>query len=77
MARDYKPADLSKLNTYSIGKRAHKFDVRRLAGLPAKGAPAWSDLPEGCRLLVVQLAIEFEGEGEKMLGEAVDGVLAK
>ena len=37
MAKDYKPADLSKLQTYSIGKRAHKFDVRRLAGLPAKG----------------------------------------
>ena len=38
MARSYKPADLSKLKTYSIGKRAHKFDVQRLAGLPAKGA---------------------------------------
>ena len=38
MPKEYKPADLSKLKTYSIGKRAHKFDVKRLAGLPPKGA---------------------------------------
>jgi hypothetical protein len=38
MAKDYQPADLSKLKTYSISQRAHKFDVQRLAGLPPKGA---------------------------------------
>jgi hypothetical protein len=37
MAKDYKPADLSKLKTYPIGQRAHNFDVKRLAGLPPKG----------------------------------------
>ena len=37
MAAEYKPADLSKLKTYSIGKRAHKFDVDRLAKCPPKG----------------------------------------
>ncbi len=43
MAARYKPADLSKLKTYSIGKRAHKFDVDRLAKCPPKGAKfaAW------------------------------------
>jgi len=38
MRKNYTPADLSKLKTYSIGKRTHKFDVQRLAGLPPKGA---------------------------------------
>lgn len=38
MPRKHRPIDLSKLKTYSIGKRSHKFDVSRLAGLPRKGA---------------------------------------
>ncbi len=38
MSRKHRPIDLSKLKTYSIGKRSHKFDVSRLAGLPRKGA---------------------------------------
>ncbi len=48
MSKEYAPADLSKLNTYSVGGRAHRFDVRGLAGLPAKGASFlewWEALP--------------------------------
>lgn len=45
MAKDYQPTDLSKLSTYSIGERAHRFDVGSTAGLPPKGAGflAWWD----------------------------------
>jgi len=48
MAKQYKPADLSKLKTYSIDRRAHKFDAAGQAGLPAKGASFgqwWNSLP--------------------------------
>ncbi|MCZ6816950.1 MAG: hypothetical protein O7F76_09700 [Planctomycetota bacterium] len=48
MAKRYRPADLSKLKTYSIGDREHKFAVDASAGLPAKGADFrtwWDSLP--------------------------------
>jgi len=48
MAKKYPPADLSRLRTYSIRDRAHKFDVARQAGLPPKGAGFrawWDSLP--------------------------------
>jgi hypothetical protein len=48
MAKRFQPVDLSKLKTYSIGRRAHKFDVKGLAGLPAQGAAFrawWDSLP--------------------------------
>jgi hypothetical protein len=38
MAKSYKPADLSKLTTFPIDRRAHKFKVEARAGLPAQGA---------------------------------------
>ncbi|HPF37406.1 MAG TPA: hypothetical protein P5081_11590 [Phycisphaerae bacterium] len=38
MTKRYEPVDLSKLSTYSIRDRSHKFDVEAMAGLPAKGA---------------------------------------
>ncbi|MFQ5429975.1 MAG: hypothetical protein ACE5E1_06660 [Phycisphaerae bacterium] len=38
MSGRYKPVDLAKLETYAIGRRPHKFDVERLAGLPPRGA---------------------------------------
>lgn len=38
MPKRYQPVDLSKLNTYSIRDRSHKFDVEAMASLPAKGA---------------------------------------
>lgn len=38
MPKRYQPVDLSKLNTYSIRDRAHKFDVEAMAALPARGA---------------------------------------
>lgn len=44
----YQPVDLSKLKTFSIGARSHKFDVDKLAGLPSKGAGFadwWESLP--------------------------------
>ncbi|MFH1417505.1 MAG: hypothetical protein ABII12_04365 [Planctomycetota bacterium] len=48
MAKQYKPADLSKLNTYCVGDRSHKFDVARMAKLPPRGATFrrwWDSLP--------------------------------
>lgn len=48
MSRRYKPVDLSRLKTYSIRDRAHKFDVDAVAGLPPKGAGFrewWDSLP--------------------------------
>lgn len=38
MAKEYKPVDLSKLRTYSIRERRHKFDAAADAGLPPPGA---------------------------------------
>ncbi len=38
MSRPYKPVDLSRIKTYSIHARAHKFDADAMAGLPPKGA---------------------------------------
>ena len=37
MAKQYEPVDLSRLRTYSIRQRAHKFDVQKQAGLPQRG----------------------------------------
>lgn len=48
MAKRYRPADLSKLKTYSIGRREHKFAVDASAELPEKGADFrtwWDGLP--------------------------------
>jgi hypothetical protein len=48
MAKKYEPIDLSKLKTYSIGRRTHKFDVHGMADLPPKGAAFrrwWDSLP--------------------------------
>ncbi len=48
MAKQYTPADLSKLKTYSVGDRSHKFDVARMAKLPPKGTSFrrwWDSLP--------------------------------
>lgn len=48
MPKRYQLANLRKLRTYPIGKRAHKFDAGRLAGLPARGASFrrwWESLP--------------------------------
>lgn len=38
MPKDYKPVDLSRLKTYPIGKRGHKFAAESMAGLPPVGA---------------------------------------
>lgn len=48
MAKKYKPVDLSKLRTYSIRDRSHKFDSRLAARLPDKGTNFlswWESLP--------------------------------
>ncbi|MFQ5501036.1 MAG: hypothetical protein ACE5EQ_01920 [Phycisphaerae bacterium] len=48
MAKHYEPIDLSKLKTYSIRDRSHKYDVADMAGLPEKGAGFllwWKSLP--------------------------------
>lgn len=49
MARErYEPVDLSRLRTYSIEQRAHKFDAHATAGLPPGGASFrswWEALP--------------------------------
>ncbi len=48
MAKKYEPADLSKIKTYSVSRRAHKFDAHQVAGLPPKGASFsdwWKSLP--------------------------------
>src|SRR5205085_12162614 len=48
MARQYKPADLSKLKTFPIDRRAHKFDATGEATLPPQGASFrewWDSLP--------------------------------
>ncbi len=48
MAKKYEPIDLSKLRTYSIADRAHKFDARLAANLADKGATFrawWDSLP--------------------------------
>lgn len=48
MAKNYQPADLTRLTTYSIGRRAHRFTVDALAGLPDQGASFsqwWDALP--------------------------------
>ncbi len=48
MAKEYELTDLSKLKTYSIYRRAHKFNVDAQAGLPPKGASFrewWEALP--------------------------------
>ena len=34
MTKDYKPVDLSKLRTYPVQRRSHKFAVQASAGLP-------------------------------------------
>jgi len=36
----YQPADLSRLRTYSVGRRPHKVSTAALAGLPEPGASA-------------------------------------
>ncbi|HKQ48390.1 MAG TPA: hypothetical protein VJZ71_10005 [Phycisphaerae bacterium] len=44
----YQPADLSKIKTYSVSRRAHKFDAQQAAGLPPRGAKFadwWDSLP--------------------------------
>ena len=44
----YKPADLSQIKTYSVSRRAHKFEASQAAGLPPKGAKFvdwWDSLP--------------------------------
>ncbi len=44
----YRPVDLSKLKTFSIGARSHKFGVDKLASLPPKGTGFvewWESLP--------------------------------
>jgi hypothetical protein len=38
MPKDYKPVDLSRLKTYPIDKRGHKFTAEAMAGLPPVGA---------------------------------------
>ena len=48
MAKKYEPIDLSRLKTYSIEDRAHKFDLVSMAGLPDSGASFrqwWDSLP--------------------------------
>ncbi len=48
MAKKYEPIDLTKLRTYSVSQREHKFDVQGLAGLPAKDCGFrdwWDSLP--------------------------------
>ena len=48
MAKQYKPADLSKLKTFPIDRRAHKFDATGEATLPPQGASFrqwWDSLP--------------------------------
>jgi hypothetical protein len=48
MAKQYQPADLSKLKTFSIGSRTHKFELAGQAGLPPQGATFrqwWDSLP--------------------------------
>lgn len=49
MPKDYRPTDLSKLKTFSIGRRVHKCDISALAGLPPKGATfrQWMDALPG------------------------------
>lgn len=49
MPKKYEPADLSALKTFSIDRRAHKFDVKGQAGLPERGASFrkwWESLPQ-------------------------------
>lgn len=45
MTRPYKPVDLSRIKTYSVHERAHKFDADAIAGLPPRGASflSWLD----------------------------------
>ncbi len=38
MPKDYKPVDLSRLKTYPIGRRGHKFAAEAMARLPPAGA---------------------------------------
>jgi len=48
MSKRYQPTNLRKVRTYSINRRAHKFDAGRLAGLPGRGASFrkwWESLP--------------------------------
>lgn len=48
MTRRYKPVDLTKLKTFAISKREHKFELDKMAKLPPKGASFlewWSSLP--------------------------------
>jgi hypothetical protein len=48
MAKKYEPADLTKIKTYSVSRRAHKFDAHQAAGLPPQGATFsawWQSLP--------------------------------
>lgn len=40
MTREYKPVDTSRLQTYSVKRRAHKSDVKHSASLPEDGASA-------------------------------------
>ena len=44
----YEPADFSKLRTFPIDRRAHKFDAKDQAGLPSEAATFrdwWNSLP--------------------------------
>jgi tetraacyldisaccharide 4'-kinase len=79
---DYSQEELAGLHDVAVGLEANVIlttekDAVKLVGRWTEGAPAWSDLPEGCRLLVMQLEIEFDPEGEKILSDTIDGVLAK
>lgn len=48
MSARYQPTDLSKLQTYDIDRRAHRFELSARAGLPDEGASFrdwWESLP--------------------------------
>jgi tetraacyldisaccharide 4'-kinase len=79
---DYTQEELAGLHDVAVGLEANVIlttekDAVKLVGRWTDGAPAWSDLPEGCRLLALQLEIEFDPESEKILSDAIDAVLAK
>jgi len=79
---DYTQEELAGLHDVAVGLEANVIlttekDAVKLIGRWTEGAPAWSDLPEGCRLLVLRLEIEFDAESEKILNDAVDRVLER
>ena len=79
---DYTQEELAGLHDVAVGLEANVIlttekDAVKLVGRWTEGAPAWSDLPEGCRLLALQLEIEFDPESEKILSDAIDAVIAE